>query len=119
MVIGITVISAATIILTTDILSASTSEQSAMAYYEAEGGIEDALLRTLRNPTLTVDPSSAYKITTSDGVAKVYIQNSVSGGTITDTIVSTGTSGSTVRKIQAVTGYISGKRTVTSWSEIQ
>lgn len=118
MAIGITVISAATIILTTDILSASTAEQSTMAYYAAEGGIEDALLRTLRNPTLTVDPSSPYTITTSDGVAKVSIQNSISGGTITDTIVSTGTSGSTVRKIQAVTGYISGKRTVTSWTEI-
>jgi hypothetical protein len=119
MVIGITVIASATIILTTDILSASTQEQSAMSYYAAESGIEDALLRTLRNPTLTVSTSSPYTITTSDGTASVSIQNSISGGTITDTIVSTGISGSTTRKIQAVTGYVGGKRTVTSWIEIQ
>ena len=118
MVIGITVIASATIILITDILAASTAEQSTMAYYAAEGGVEDALLRTLRNPTLVVDPSTPYTISTSDGTASVSITNSVSGGTITDTIVSTGTSGSTSRKIQAVTGYVSGQRTVTSWTEI-
>ena len=115
MVIGITVIAAATIILTTDILSASTQEQSTMSYYAAESGVEDALLRTLRNPTLT----TTYTLTTADGTASVVITNAISGGTITDTIVSTGTSGSTTRKIQVVTGYISGQRTVTSWSEIQ
>lgn len=118
MVIGITVIAAATIILTTDILAASTAEQSTMAYYAAEGGIEDALLRTLRNPTLDTH-LSPYLITTTDGTARVSITESVSGGTITDTIVSIGTNGSTARKIQAVTGYVAGKRTVTSWSEIQ
>lgn len=116
MLIGITVISAATIILTTDILTASTSEQSTMSYYAAEGGIEDALLRTLRNPTLVT--SSPYTITTSDGTALVTIQNTISGGTITDTITSIGTSGSTTRKIQAITGYVGGKRTVTSWKEM-
>ncbi len=115
MVIGITVIASATIILTTDILAASTAELSTMAYYAAEGGVEDALLRTLRNPTLT----GTYTITTTSGSASVTITNSTSGGTITDTIVSTGTSGSTTRKIQAITGYVSGQRTVTSWTEVQ
>ena len=49
-IIGVTIISAETIVLFTNILSGSTEEQGANAYYVAESGIEEALLRLNRNP---------------------------------------------------------------------
>ena len=50
-IIGVTIISAEAIVLFTNILSASTAEQGANAYYVAESSIEEALLRLNRNPS--------------------------------------------------------------------
>ena len=116
MVIGITVISAAALIVSADILSASTTEQGVMAYFAAESGAEDGTLRLLRNPTFIT--TSPYTISTSDGSASVAIQSTISGGTIINTINSVGTSGTTTKKIRVTIGYLNGVHTTTSWEEV-
>ncbi|SRR5258706_10218143 len=116
-IIAITVITAAALIVTTSILAGSESERGLKAYYVAESGAEDGMLRLLRNPSIST--ATPYTVTTDNGNAVVTIQNSVVGGTITDTILAVGTNGTTTRKIQAVTTFVSGKRNVTSWREIQ
>ena len=50
-IIAMTVISAAVIILITNILASGKVEQGTMAYSLAQSGGEDALLRLLRNPS--------------------------------------------------------------------
>jgi hypothetical protein len=120
MVIGITVISAAAMVVTTSILAGSNSELGMKAYYVAESGAQDAMLRLLRNPNLvTITP---YTMTTDDGTATITITNSTSGGTITDTITSIGTivttTGTTTKKIQVITNYTNGQYTTASWNEI-
>lgn len=116
-VIGITVITAAALIVTTSILASSNAERGLKAYYAAESGAEDALLRLLRNPTL--DVSTPYTVSSDDGDASVTIQTTSNGGTITSIITSTGTNGTTTRRIQVTTGYTNGQRAITSWNEIQ
>lgn len=117
-IIGISVFTAAALIVTTNIFSSSNSEKSIKAYYAAESGVEDALLRLLRNPTLNV-ASPGYDVSSDDGDAKVTIQTNSSGGTITSNIMSTGTYLTTSRKIHAVTTYINGQRAITTWEEVE
>ena len=116
MVIGVTVISAAALIVAADMLSVSNSENGLAVYCTAESGAEDALLRLLRNPTLAT--TTPYAVLSNDGSASVSIQSAISGGTITDTIISTGTSGTTTRKIQVITTYVDGVLAISSWKEI-
>jgi hypothetical protein len=78
------------------------------AYYVAESGIENALLRVIRDPsytgeTLLVNSDSAT-ITVS--------------GTNPITILSIGRSGDFVRKIQVVASYTNNVLTVNSWKEV-
>lgn len=104
-IIGVTIISAETIVLFTNILSASTAEQGTNAYYVAESGIEEALLRLNRNP--------GY----AGGVLNVGGSNAViqvSNGNIT----ATGTYSNTVKRIQAQIININGVPKIVSWKEI-
>src|SRR5437879_2153208 len=73
MVIGITIISAATLVLSTNVSSAGAAEQGMMAYYAAESGAENGLLRLLRNPGYTGESISVVGGT-------VTIQANGSGG---------------------------------------
>ncbi len=104
-IIGVTIISAEAIVLFTNILSASSTEQGINAYYVAESGAEEALLRLLRNPNYT-----GGTITVGSGNAVVQISN----GTIT----STGTYASNIKKIQVQTVNSNGIVSIVSWKEI-
>lgn len=104
-IIGITIITAEAIVLYTNILSASTAEQGADAYYVAESGIEEGLLRIIRDPSYSGG-------TLSVGSGNVTIE--INGGII----IATGTYNNAVRKIQVTTINNNGVITIDSWKEI-
>ncbi|HYK08070.1 MAG TPA: hypothetical protein VEW42_01065 [Candidatus Eisenbacteria bacterium] len=112
MVIGITVISAAALIVAADILSASNAEQGLSAYYVAESGIENGTLYLLRHPQYN-GPDIAMPI----GTGNATIHFVYDGAAKTDTITSTGTNGTTTRVIRAVGSYTTGPLSITSWKE--
>ena len=104
-IIGVTIILAETIVLFTNILSASTAEQGSSAYYVAESGIEEALLRLNRNPGY-----AGGTLTVEQGEAEIQVSNGV--------ITVTGTYANTIKKIQAQTVYDNGALKILSWKEI-
>lgn len=108
-IIGMTIISAAAVLIYENSQSASTTEQGTYAYYIAESGIEEALLRMLRNPSYSGTPASQPF---SVGAGSVAID--VNSGVIT----ATGTYKNVVRKIQAQTVYNNSILTISSWKEI-
>lgn len=106
MTIGIMVLSAATIVLVTNIFGSVTAEQGLTAYYAAESGAEDGLLHVLRDPSVSGTlPSYAV----GDARASVTITNG--------TIVSVGTYGKAVRTVRIKTTNTNGIVSVTSWKE--
>lgn len=104
-IIGVTIISAETIVLFTNILSASATEQGTNAYYVAESGIEESLLRLNRNPGY-----AGGTITVGGGNAVVQVGNGI--------ITATGTYANTIKKIQVETTKNNGTLKVVSWKEI-
>ncbi len=104
-IIGITIISAETIVLFTNILSASTAEQGTNAYYVAESGIEEALLRLIRNPGY-----AGQVLTVGGGNAVIQVGNGI--------ITATGTYANTIKKTQVQTVNSNGVLKIVSWKEI-
>lgn len=104
-IIGITIISAEAIVLYTNILSASTAEQGMDAYYVAESGIEESLLRVIRDPSY-----SGGTLAVGSGSVVLEVSNGV--------ITSTGTYNNAVRKIQVTITNNNGVLTIDSWEEI-
>jgi hypothetical protein len=107
-VVGISITSAAAIILVNNIASASTSEQGTDAYEVAESGIENALLELLRNPSY-----SGETLFVGNGTCVIQVTN---GNPIT--ILSTGTYNNSVRKIQVQVVYNNSILTISTWKEI-
>ncbi len=107
--IGFTIILAAAILIYNNIQASSIVEQSTKAYYIAESGIEEGLLRLLRNPQYT-GTAAGQPLSVDSGSVVI----TVSGGLIT----ATGTYNNTVRKIQAQTVYNNGVLTISSWKEV-
>lgn len=107
MVIGITITSAAVVVIVTNALSATRFEQGTDAYDIAESGAENALLRLLRNPFYTGET-----LPIGNGTATITVAN--------NTIISSGSAAfnNEVRTIQVNTVYNNGILTVTSWKEI-
>lgn len=108
--IGFTIITVAAILVYVNFQSASIAEQGTYAYYIAESGAEEGLLRLIRNPLYPGTPAG-QPLTVSSGSAQIQ----VSAGVIT----STGTYNNAVRKIQVQTVYNNNVLTITSWKEIQ
>ena len=106
MVIALTVITAVVIVAANNIASGSSLEQGTVAYYAAEAGAENAIIRKLR------DPSYSGETLSVDG-ASVTI--SVNG----DTITSVAQYSNAVRKIEVQTTYNNNVLSVTSWKEIK
>ena len=108
-IIGMTMISAAVVFVYGNSQSASITEQGAYAYYIAESGVEEALLRLLRNSNYTGTPVNQPLVV---GLGTVAI--SVNNGTI----VATGIYQNIIRKIQVQTVYNNYVLTISSWKEI-
>jgi hypothetical protein len=105
MTISISVVTAVVVMVLNSAIGASSLEQGSMAYYAAETGAENALLRLLR------DPSYRGEILDVEN-GEVTIQ------VIGNTIVSTATIANSTRTIQVDTVYNNNTLSVTSWREI-
>ena len=104
-IIGVTIISAETIVLFTNILSGSATEQGTNAYYAAESGIEEALLQLNRNPGY-----SGGELTVGQGNAATQVGNGI--------ITATGTYAGTIKKIEVQIVNNDGALRIVSWKEI-
>lgn len=103
--ISLSIITAMSFIVLNNITAGANVEQGAVAYYAAETGAENALLRLLRDPsyageTMTVDNST--------------VEIDVNAGVIT----STATFENSVRIIEVQTVYNNNILTISSWREI-
>lgn len=107
-IIGLTIIVTSAVLIYGNTHAASINEQGTYAYYIAESGAEEGLLRLLRNPNYTGDSFSV-------GLGSVSVEVSTESGLI----ISTGTYNNTVRKIEVKTVYNNGIRTIYSWKEVQ
>lgn len=108
MVIGITITTAAAIIVLINLMGGGIMERGELAYYTAESGIENAILNLLRNPSY-----SGETLTLGDGsvTTEITSQNPL-------TIVATGRYSNIARKIQVQTIYNNNVLTISSWKEI-
>ncbi len=104
-VISITIITAISSIILNSTSTGSSIEQGSIAYYSAESGAQNAILRLLRDPNYTGETMSL-----NDGTVTIV----VSGGVIT----STAHVANSIRKIEVQTGYNNNILTISSWKEI-
>lgn len=106
----ISVVTATTAMVVTNSLSTMREEQGAHALEIAESGAEEALLRLLRDPTLTT--STPITLTVDGGYATVEVS-----GTNAKAIVSRGIVGEYVRTLNITAQYSQGKLVINSWQE--
>lgn len=102
------VTSAAIVLIVTNSLSVGSVQSGTNAYIVAESGIENALIRMLRDPDYTGET-----MTMDAGTATITIT-----GTEPRTITSRGSSGDFTRTIEVVVGYTNNIMTISSWKEI-
>lgn len=108
MAMAIALTTSATIVTLTNTQAGSAYEQSQKALSYAEAGIDNALIRLLRNPNY-----SGETLTVGSGTATISISGS---GNIT--ITSVGVQNNFQRTIQATVTYTNNTFTLDSWSEI-
>jgi len=106
--ISLTITSAAIIIIVANSLSANRFQEGTKAYYMAESGIENALLRLLRDPNYT---GETLTVGTATSVVTVT-------GTNPKTVVSVGKDGNFTRTVQAQATYTNGFYTFSNWKEL-
>lgn len=106
---GITITTAAIIILITTIRSTTRFESGTEAYYIAESGADVMILQLLRNPFY----QGTQTISVNGGVATV---SAMQGNPIT--ILSISQYNNFIRKVQVQTVYTNGKVTILSWKEV-
>lgn len=109
-VLAIMITTTAIIMLLVNSLSGTKVQQGTIGYYVAESGIENAVVRLLRNPNYTGET-----LTTPDGT--VVIQ--VTGGSGNPYIItSQSTVGNFSRTIQVTATYNNTILSITNWKEI-
>ncbi len=108
MIVTITITSAAVMVSLVNSASTSTLDWANSAYYAAEEGAENALLRLLRNPMYTGET-----ITVDGGTVTISVS-----GVSPIVIVSTAKITNSLRKIKVEANYSNNVLTVTSWKEV-
>ena len=108
-VIGLVVTTAAVFVLISNSSTVSLETQGLLARSAAESGVENALLRLIRDPfytgeTMQIDEDRTSTITVS--------------GTSPQTITATGTFATLVRRIQVTLVYTNGIRTILTWKDL-
>ena len=103
--ISLTITSAASVVSLINSQSSQKIEQGTITAQAAESGVENALLRLLRDPSYSGE-------TLSIGTSTVVV--TISGSTIT----SVATNGNFKRQIQVITSYTNNVLTITSWKEL-
>jgi hypothetical protein len=106
-VIGITITAAATTIILINSLAASRMQQGMVAYDVAENGMENGIIRFLRDPV----NYTGETINTGNDTALISVSADK------DSITSVGISGNYRRKIEAQIDYTDDFN-ITSWKEI-
>lgn len=107
--VAMTVVTSAVTIVIANTRAASEVQQGIDAYYVAEAGAENALMRLLRDPTYP-SPATNEVLPVGDGTATISVTGS--------TIISQGQVNNFTRKIQVNISYNNNQMTVTSWQEI-
>lgn len=107
-IVAITLTTGAIALTVTNSQTASGFDRGNQAYYVAESGAENGILRLLRNPSYTGETISVGSDTATISVT----------GTNPYTIVSEGRSGGFVRKIEVTASFTSGVLTVLTWKEV-
>lgn len=107
MIIAIIVTSAATTLILVNSANTQKMEGGAVAFNIAESGIENALLRLLRNPNYTGET-----LALNSGTATINIT-----GSNPYTITSIGQGGNFSRTLQVIVNY-NGNMTISSWREV-
>src|SRR3989344_3041559 len=107
-IIAITIISAAIFMAITNATSTSKIQEGVDAYYIAESGIENALLRLLRDPSY-----AGENLTVGSGTVNIIVS-----GTNPKTVVATASAGNFTRTVQAEMNYSGGFYTFSNWREI-
>lgn len=108
MIIGITITTAAVVMVIVNSRNVSRIEQGNDTLSIAESGVENALIRLLRDPAYTGE-------TLLVGTGSTVVQITTSGNE--KTITSTAVQGNFSRKLQVVL-TVNGELTITSWQEI-
>lgn len=111
MVISLTVTAASAIIIIVNATTTGTLEQGTTTYYSAESGIENALLRFLRNPSFTGESFTVDNNTVTSVVTP--------GGGETYIFIATSSANQTVRTIQVTSVYNNHVMQIQSWKEIK
>lgn len=106
MIMGITITTAAVIVVITNAAAATSSQQGADAYYIAESGIDEGLLRVLRNPNF----SGSKTFSVGDGNVTVTVAN--------NSITATGSATNAIKTIQVQTVYNNNTLTISSRKEL-
>lgn len=115
-VIGITIISAAAIFILQNIQGANVAQQGLGAYYLAETGAQEALLRLVRDPSYTGTAVNQPLVVQNGSFSgTVTIQTSTASGKV----ISIGNYNNAQRKIQVNFVYNNSTLTVSSWKEVQ
>jgi hypothetical protein len=110
MVMAMTVITGATIITLVNSQAGSRQEQGMVAHNLAENGLEEGILRYLRDPV----NYSGETLSTTYGNVQVQVIGNIAG--TGSTITSTATYRKFIRKVQTQVNY-PNTLTVTSWQE--
>lgn len=105
MVVSISILTSIILIVFNNITGGSNLEQGALAYYSAESGAQNGVLRLLRNPSYSGETLS------------------INGGTVTievigGVITSEAHIDNSIRKVEVQTVYNNNVLTITSWKEI-
>ncbi|MBI2613771.1 MAG: hypothetical protein HYW62_03285 [Candidatus Levybacteria bacterium] len=106
--ISLTITSGAIIIIIANSISASKLQEGTSAYYTAESGVENALLRLLRDPNY-----AGETLTVGTGTAVITVT-----GANPKTVVSVGQNGNFKRTVQAQMNYSNGYYTFSNWKEL-
>lgn len=106
--ISLTITTGAIIIIIANSISVSRFQEGTLAYYAAESGVENALLRLLRDPNY-----AGETLTIGSGTAVITVT-----GVNPKTVVVIGQNGNFKRTIQAQINYDSGYYTFSNWKEI-
>lgn len=106
--IGIVVISSVALSMFLSTRESSNLQEGTIAYDIAESGVENAILRLLRNPNYTGET-----LPVGTGSTTVTVS-----GTNPKTITSIGTHGNFSRTLQVQVTDVSGFSTITSWIEL-
>jgi type II secretory pathway component PulK len=107
---GIIIIGGAVAVSVINTQGTSKFSQGEIGLHIAEGGIEDSLIKVLRDPSYTATNDT---LTVGDGTATINIT-----GTTSKTVTVSGKVYGLVRKIQVTGDFTSDQFNITDWQEV-